>query len=36
MSYNTSVLMWVIGLGLVLLFMAACLNLDLLPVPLAY
>ena len=36
MSFTKSVIMWVIGLGLVLLFMAACLNLELFPVRLAY
>jgi len=31
-----SVIMWIIGVGAVLLLMAVCLNMDLLPVPLAY
>ena len=36
MSTLKSMLMWVIGIGAVLLFMAACLNLELFPVRLAY
>jgi hypothetical protein len=31
-----SVIMWIIGIGAVLLFMAVCLNLNLIPVRLAY
>jgi hypothetical protein len=36
MSTLKSVIMWVIGIGAVLLLMAACLNLELLPIRLAY
>ena len=36
MSFTKSVILWVIRLGLVLLFIAACLNLELFPVRLAY
>ena len=36
MSTLKSMIMWVIGIGAVLLFMAACLNLELFPVRLAY
>jgi hypothetical protein len=31
-----SVVLWILGIGAVLLFMALCLNLELFPVPLAY
>jgi len=36
MSFIKSVVMWVIRLGLVLIVMAACLNLDVFPIRLAY
>ena len=36
MSTLKSMIVWVIGIGAVLLFMAACLNLELIPVRLAY
>ena len=31
-----SIIMWIITIGAVLLFMAVCLNLELLPICLAY
>ena len=36
MSFTKSAIMWVIGLGAVLLFMAACLNMEMFPIRLAY
>jgi hypothetical protein len=36
MATRKSVIMWIIGMGVVLLLMAVCLNLDLFPVRLAY
>jgi RsiW-degrading membrane proteinase PrsW (M82 family) len=33
---HKSVVLWIFGIGAVLLFMALCLNLELFPVPLAY